>query len=161
MVTNSEAIKTLQEVSTQHVQVLQSLQAHVVDHKAFNAQTQQTLQDISCQLAEISSSLGQSSHANTNNELRILRGKAKVNDEALDAFPFPPKPIYVELPLFIGKDPEERLASAQDFLISMAQRSYRITMASFHMDGTAKKMVSLDAMTVGYDKEKQRTETIN
>ncbi|KAE8661342.1 hypothetical protein F3Y22_tig00113726pilonHSYRG00313 [Hibiscus syriacus] len=45
----------------------------------------------------------------------VNRGKAKLHVDSNDSFPFPPKPVQVELPLFTSDDPEEWIASAHDF----------------------------------------------
>ncbi|PPS01108.1 hypothetical protein GOBAR_AA19556 [Gossypium barbadense] len=51
----------------------------------------------------------------TSGYAHVVRGKVKVRANSDDVFPFAPKLVQVELPLFTGKDPEEWLASAHDF----------------------------------------------
>ncbi|KAE8692295.1 hypothetical protein F3Y22_tig00110847pilonHSYRG00263 [Hibiscus syriacus] len=48
-------------------------------------------------------------------DIESTRGKSKIRAESEDIFPFSPKPVQVELPLFNGKDLEEWLAYANDF----------------------------------------------
>lgn len=70
----------------------------------------------------------------------MVRGKVKVRANSDDVFPFAPKLVQVELPLFTGKDPEEWLASAHDFFEFYGMEDHhRVTMASFEMDCTANK----------------------
>ncbi|PPD98194.1 hypothetical protein GOBAR_DD04765 [Gossypium barbadense] len=48
-------------------------------------------------------------------EIMVNWGKAKIRAESNVVFPFSPKPVQVELPLFNGTDLEEWLASKNDF----------------------------------------------
>ncbi|KAK8522887.1 hypothetical protein V6N12_056580 [Hibiscus sabdariffa] len=72
---------------------------------------QKMMQDVVRQLTVLTAQGGQTSKVGLEpegpNEVFLNRGKMKVKEESEDAFPFPPKPAYMELPLFTGKDPEE------------------------------------------------------
>ncbi|GMJ08009.1 hypothetical protein HRI_004470100 [Hibiscus trionum] len=120
MVNNSEAIRILQDASVRHDQSLEVLQSTTTENA-------KALQDVLRQLTSISEQLGQSSHATVAHEttsgMKASRGKEKLQADGEEGFPFPPKPAFVELPLFTGKDPEEWIASAQDFLTSMGQKT--------------------------------------
>ncbi|GMI81659.1 hypothetical protein HRI_001835200 [Hibiscus trionum] len=141
MVNHADSIKSLQDTATRHDQVLTSLQNHVEEQKLANAKTQQDFQEVMRRLAEISLQLGRTTHSEPAiGEPAMNRGKAKMKTETDDDFPFPPKPVFVELPLFTGQDPEEWVASAQDFFdFYGTEDHHRVTMASFRMDGVAKK----------------------
>ncbi|GMJ02876.1 hypothetical protein HRI_003956800 [Hibiscus trionum] len=137
MVNNSDVLKQLQETSARHEQTLVALQTT-------SASNAQALQDVLRQLTGISEQLGQSSQHTVAPEgasgTKTSRGKDRMRPEGEDGFPFPPKPVAVELPLFTGQDPEEWIASAQDFFeFYGTEDHHRVTMASFRMDGIAKR----------------------
>ncbi|KAE8726631.1 hypothetical protein F3Y22_tig00006570pilonHSYRG00070 [Hibiscus syriacus] len=116
MVTNTKAIKTLQETSARQDQLLVSLQSQAEDQKKWNATTQRTLQDLARQLTVFSAQLGAPTTTSCDSD------------------------VQVELPIFNGKDPEEWLASANDFFeFYGTENHHRVTMASFIMEGIAKK----------------------
>ncbi|XP_039047295.1 uncharacterized protein LOC120187712 [Hibiscus syriacus] len=139
MVSNTDAIKTLQEASARHDQLLVSLQSQAKDQKKWNVTTQQTLQDLVRQLIVLSTQLGAPTTTSCDDEgsreIMVPRGKAKMKVESDDVFPFSPKPVQVELPIFNGKDLEEWLASANDFFeFYGTEDHHRVTMASFRME---------------------------
>ncbi|GMJ03661.1 hypothetical protein HRI_004035300 [Hibiscus trionum] len=95
-------------------------------------------------LQYISSQLRISATTSGGNEVTststINHGKAKVRQDSDDAFPFSLKPVQVELPLFSSKDPEEWIASAQDYFdFYETEDHHRVTIASFRMDRIAWK----------------------
>ncbi|GMJ00425.1 hypothetical protein HRI_003711700 [Hibiscus trionum] len=144
MVNHSESIKLLQDTSTLHAQSLASLQSHADDQKQWNERTDRTLQEMAKQLLAISGQLGISAGSSGSGEISsastVQRGKMKLRSDTEDAFPFAPKPVQVELPLFSGADPEEWIAAAQDFFeFYGTEDHHRVTMASFRMDGIARK----------------------
>ncbi|GMI76818.1 hypothetical protein HRI_001351100 [Hibiscus trionum] len=124
MVNNTESIRALQETASRHENTLTFLENHVTKQEQWNAATQKSLQEISGFLQTIATQLRITPSTNTGSDMTadgsVPRGKAKLNPESDDAFPFSPKPIQVELPLFTGDDAEDWLASAQEFLSSMA-----------------------------------------
>ncbi|GMJ09877.1 hypothetical protein HRI_004656900 [Hibiscus trionum] len=137
MVNNAETLKHLQETSSRHEQALLALQMT-------SASNAQALQDVLRQLTGIFEQLAQSSQHPPVFEgasgTKPPRGKERVRPDGEEDFPFPPKPISVELPLFTGKDPEEWIASAQDFFdFYGTEDHHRVTMASFRMDDIAKR----------------------
>ncbi|GMI84821.1 hypothetical protein HRI_002151400 [Hibiscus trionum] len=144
MVNHSESIKLLQDTSTLHAQSLASLQSHADDQKQWNERTDKTLQEMAKQLLAISGQLGISAGSSGAGEISsastVQRGKMKLRSDTEDAFLFAPKPVQVELPLFSGADPEEWIAAAQDFFeFYGTEDHHRVTMASFRMDGIARK----------------------
>ncbi|TYI22420.1 hypothetical protein ES332_A06G102200v1 [Gossypium tomentosum] len=73
-------------------------------------------------------------------EIMANQGKTKMIAESDVVFPFSPKPVQVELPLFNGTDPEQWLASTNDFFeFYSIEDHHRVTVKSFKMEGTAKK----------------------
>ncbi|GMI80546.1 hypothetical protein HRI_001723900 [Hibiscus trionum] len=91
------------------------------------------------QLTCIAASLG-SSTSSLEGDATVGRGKAKIRSETPYAFPFAPCPVQVELLIFTGVDPEEWLASAEDFFeFYQTEDHHRVTMASFRMEGMAKR----------------------
>ncbi|GMI82510.1 hypothetical protein HRI_001920300 [Hibiscus trionum] len=106
MVRNSEAIKTLQESHN-------NLQKQLEDQARWNENTDRTLDTLTRHLTTILVHLGLNSTGK--GETMAVKGKAKVKIETEDVFPFAPRPAQVELPIFIGADLEEWIASAQDF----------------------------------------------
>ncbi|KAK5792238.1 hypothetical protein PVK06_033352 [Gossypium arboreum] len=114
----------------------------MVAQKRMMEAQQETLQDVASQisllnmvqLSEIIGDAGGLGRGSKN------RGKVRVKEEIEDEFPFSPKPTYVELPLFTGKDPKDWIALAHDFFdFYEIEDHHRVTMASFRMDGLAKK----------------------
>ncbi|KAK5770504.1 hypothetical protein PVK06_046654 [Gossypium arboreum] len=136
MVNNTEAIKSFQDTTGRHDQILTSFQAHVSNQEQWNTNTQSTLQEMIRQLQAISHQLGISATTSTGGKLTtdsvITRGKAKVRYDSDDIFSFSPRPVQVELPVFNGNDPEEWLPSANDFFqFYGTEDHHRVTMASF------------------------------
>ncbi|GMI88056.1 hypothetical protein HRI_002474900 [Hibiscus trionum] len=137
MVNNADAIKALQEVSTCHDQTLVALQATVSENQVALKEVLQKLTTISNQWSQPNTS---TVIQDGSSDSRAMRGKGKSREASEDGFPFSPKPVSVELPLFTGVDPEEWIASAQDFFDFYGTKDHhRVTMASFRMDGIAKK----------------------
>ncbi|KAH1091187.1 hypothetical protein J1N35_018444 [Gossypium stocksii] len=92
------------------------------------------------QLAFIATSLGSLPSSSQPGDAAVSRGKAKMRPDLEDAFPFAPQPAQIELPIFTGEDPEEWLAFAQDFFeFYQTEDHHRVTMASFRMEGKAKR----------------------
>ncbi|GMJ02290.1 hypothetical protein HRI_003898200 [Hibiscus trionum] len=144
MVNNSETLRSLQETSSRHDQTLTSIEDKLAKQEHWNATTQTTLQEMSLLLQNMSAQIGIAASPSATGDLTAdsttHRSKAKVRSTSDDGFPFPPKPVQVELPIFTGEDPEEWIASAQDFFdFYGTDDHHRVTMASFRMTGTAKK----------------------
>ncbi|GMI99097.1 hypothetical protein HRI_003579000 [Hibiscus trionum] len=144
MVNNAESIRTLQETSARHDHTLASIESQLAKQEQWNTATNTTLQEMSLLLQNLSVQLGVSMTPSASGDFTANssapRAKTKVRQENDASFPFPPKPIQVELPIFTGEDPEEWLASAQDFFeFYGTEDHHRVTMASFRMTGTARK----------------------
>ncbi|KAK8669792.1 hypothetical protein V6N13_104561 [Hibiscus sabdariffa] len=125
MVNHSDSIKALQDTTNRHEQTLTSLQQFTDEKKQWNVSTQNTLNEMTCLLHPISNHLGISATMSAGGEVTsdstTIKGKAKVRNDSDDMFPFAPKLIQVELPLFTGKDPEEWLATYKISLTFMTQ----------------------------------------
>lgn len=91
-------------------------------------------------MVEIAASLGGAPSSSQEGETNACRGKAKWKPDLEDAFPLAPRPTQVELLIFTGMDPEKWLASTQDFFeFYQTEDHHLVTMASFRMEGTAKR----------------------
>ncbi|GMJ03418.1 hypothetical protein HRI_004011000 [Hibiscus trionum] len=144
MVNNTESIRTLLESFARHDQTLSSIENQLTKQEQWNAATQTTLQEMSLLLQNLSAQLGVSATPSASGDFTATssapRGKPKAKQDTDASFPFPPKPVQVELPIFTGEDPEEWLASAHDFFeFYGTEDHHRVTMASFRMTGTARK----------------------
>ncbi|GMI79905.1 hypothetical protein HRI_001659800 [Hibiscus trionum] len=111
MINHSDSIKALQDTTGRHEQTLTSLQQFADDQKQWNIATQNTLNEMTRQLQSISNHLGISATTSVGGEVTgdstVIKGKPKIRSDSDEVFPFAPKPVQVELPLFTGKDPEE------------------------------------------------------
>ncbi|GMI86463.1 hypothetical protein HRI_002315600 [Hibiscus trionum] len=144
MVNNMDSIRSLQETMICHKQTLTSIQTQLSKHEQWNANTQSTLQEMSLLLQNMSAQMGISVSPSAGGDLTtdnsVPRSKAKLRPTTDDNFPFSPKPIQIELPIFIGKDHEEWIASAQEFFeLYGTDDHHRVSMESFQMTSTAKK----------------------
>ncbi|GMI96884.1 hypothetical protein HRI_003357700 [Hibiscus trionum] len=144
MVNNTESIRSLQDTTTRHEQTLASLETHVANQEKWNTTTQITLREIARQLQNIAAQLGSSATTSADDKITadstLHRGKTKVRSDSDDTFSFPSKLVQVELPIFIGDDPEGWISSAHDFFeFYGTDDHHRVTMASFRMTSTTKK----------------------
>ncbi|GMI77155.1 hypothetical protein HRI_001384800 [Hibiscus trionum] len=99
MVNHSESIKSLQDTTSQ-------LQTHAEDQKRWNTSTEKMLQEMAHQLQTISAQLRGSATTSGSSEAAsactVNHRKAKLRAESEDLFPFAPKLVKVELPVFTG-----------------------------------------------------------
>ncbi|KAK5836516.1 hypothetical protein PVK06_012308 [Gossypium arboreum] len=104
MMNNKEAIKTLQEISSHHEKSLTTLQATTTENK-------QALQDILRQLSVLTVQLGQPVQSTVvqdgSSDTKAIQGKGKLKVDFNDGFPFSPKLVSIELPVFTDQDLEE------------------------------------------------------
>ncbi|GMI85934.1 hypothetical protein HRI_002262700 [Hibiscus trionum] len=144
MVNHSDSIKAIQDTTAIHAQTLASFQSHAENQQRWNASTEKTLQEMAKQFQSIYAQLGVASASSGGGDISsattVNRGKMKLRQDLEDAFLFAAKPVQVELSLFSGADPEEWIASAQDFFdFYGTEDHHRVTMASFRMEGIARK----------------------